>query len=220
MATKYWLQHHKYDELGSLPDNFIIHTSKDCCQKATGDPVFMIVGGHDLKEIEEKIGIELPVKQSRKGIYILWQKFYIKRVQYLKDEQKYEIAGKNGQVFAPPILLDSPEFDEFRKHYMTSGFINITQAAYLRTLRELTGEKLPQQAVKPIATAEQKAKVPVPLEVYQNLQSISHQKAVKMLDVTSVLQHSRKLGLFHVAQWIEANRNDYLKGTVNGFLPD
>jgi hypothetical protein len=44
MATKYWLQYHKYDERGE-PEGFIINTTKSSCDKARGDLVFHMTTG-------------------------------------------------------------------------------------------------------------------------------------------------------------------------------
>ncbi|MGA9379720.1 MAG: hypothetical protein WBV73_13225 [Phormidium sp.] len=220
MAVKYWLQYHKYDELGHLPNNFIIHTRKACSQNALGDVVFLIVGGSDLKEVGEEIGIDLSLTGNGKKIYIFWEKFVIKKVKYLQESQEYEITGNKGVVFDPPILLNSTEFQEFRKHYSTSGLINISNASYLPTLLNLSGEKV--KSVTPPTDSSQKyvkTKVKVPQIIYSNLEAIRKHKAIKMSDCKAVIQHARKIGLPQLAKWIEANLKNYMIGTVNGFEP-
>jgi hypothetical protein len=139
MATKYWLQYHKYDERGE-PEGFIINNTKSSCDKARGDLVFLIVGGSFTNEIASQLGIKLP--SGRKGLktYVLWEKFIIETVEYIAERSGYEIRGTQGVVFKPQILLDSPEFYEFRSRYMTTGFKNIGNTAYLPILLNLSGE--------------------------------------------------------------------------------
>lgn len=139
MATKYWLQYHKYDEHG-FPGNFIINTTKHSCKNAIGDLAFLIVGGSFTEELAHKKKINLPIGRSGLKTYLLWEKFTIQTVEYIPDYGEYEIMGSRGVVLNPPILLDSPEFYEFRRKYMTSGFINIANAAYLPTLLKLSGK--------------------------------------------------------------------------------
>ncbi len=139
MATKYWLQYHKYDEHGE-PGDFIINTAKPSCKNAIGDLVFLIVGGSFTEEIAHQKGFNLPTDRRGLKTYILWEKFIIEEVNYIPEYGEYAIMGSKGEVFKPPILLNSLEFDEFRRKYMTSGFINIANAGYLPTLLKLSGE--------------------------------------------------------------------------------
>lgn len=139
MATKYWLQYHKYDKHG-FPGNFIINTTKPSWENAIGDLVFLVVGGSFTEEIVHQRGFNLPTGRRGLKTYILWEKFIIETVEFIPDYSEYEIMGSRGVVFNPPILLDSPEFYDFRRRYMTSGFINIANAAYLPTLLKLSGE--------------------------------------------------------------------------------
>lgn len=143
MATKYWLQYHKYDEHG-FPGNFIINTTKSSCKNAIKDLVFLIVGGSFTEEIAHEKGFNLLNRHKGRKTYLLWEKFIIEPPVEPPDEYgEYEIKGGNGSrdiVFKPPILLDSPEFYEFRRKYMTSGFINIANADYLPALLKLSGE--------------------------------------------------------------------------------
>ncbi|XWK87485.1 MAG: hypothetical protein U7127_25340 [Phormidium sp.] len=220
MAVKYLLQYHKYDELGHLPNNFIIHSRKACSQNALGDVVFLIVGGSDFKEVGEKIGIDLSLTGNGKKSYIFWQKFVIKKVKYLKESEEYEITGDKGVVFDPPILLNSTEFEEFRKRYSTSDLINISNASYLSTLLHLSGEKV--KSLMPSTDSSQKyvkIKVKVPQMIYSNLEAVRKHKAIKMSDCKAVIQHAHNIGLPQLAKWIEANLRNYMIGTVNGFEP-
>jgi len=138
MAPKYWLQYHKYDE-HKFPGKFIINTAKPSCEKAKGDLVFLIVGGSFTEEIARQKGFNLPTGRRGLKTYILWEKFIIETVEFLPKYGEYEIMGSQGKVFDPPVLLDYPDFYEFRRKYMTSGFINIANADYLPTLLKLSG---------------------------------------------------------------------------------
>ena len=142
MGIKYWIQYHKYDEHG-FPGSFIINTTKSACENAIGDVAFLIVGGSFTEQLAHQMGFNLPSRRRGLKTYVLWEKFVIQTVEYKPEYSEYEIRGTQGGrsvVFEPPILLDSPEFYEFRKKYMVTGFMNITNAAYLPTLLKLSRE--------------------------------------------------------------------------------
>ena len=78
-----------------------------------------------------------------KRIYFLWEKFEIEQVERCSDGQFFATGSKRYRNFTPLLLLnDTLGFEEFRKRYMTSGFINIAKnpPPYVQTLLKLSGE--------------------------------------------------------------------------------
>lgn len=141
VEPRYWVQYHNYENLGHLPseleldfddvqydsNEFMpgISTSKRAVLDAVGDTVFLIVG----------IG-EHP-KQ-----YYLWSQFIIEEVQIAEDhaegETPYDAFG-DGYLMSPPQLLNSNNFNKFKKHCgnFGFGFMNIVGSPYTAILNQL-----------------------------------------------------------------------------------
>ncbi|MBD2682188.1 MULTISPECIES: GIY-YIG nuclease family protein [Nostoc] len=144
---KFWVQYHNYNALGYLPAEYIIDeylveeidydealtgigTNKRSVLNTVGDTVFLIVG------IGEK------PKQ-----YYLWSKFICEEINIQENENllSYSAFG-SGHLLDSPQLLNSKEFNEFKKYCgnFGFGFMRIKESGegsiYLDTLKEI-GEK-------------------------------------------------------------------------------
>lgn len=140
---RFWVQYHNYENLGYLPAELNldiyagqsydfsetlsgINTGKRAVLGAVGDSVFLIVG----------IG-------SHPKQYYLWYRFVIEEVQITENpvegQAPYDALGA-GNFVNPPQLLNSNEFDEFKKHCgnFGFGFMNIANSPYLSTLEKLS----------------------------------------------------------------------------------
>ena len=145
--TKIFLQTHKIAENG-LPTTRGpggIVTGKDWIEKKENwGLVFLITTGTYKAYRQAGFRKDLPaVTPASKRIYLLWEKFEIEQVRRRGEGCFIATGNKRHQIFAPPLLLNGTAgFEEFRKQYMTSGFINLAKnwPPYLQTLLEVSGE--------------------------------------------------------------------------------
>ncbi|PSB35002.1 hypothetical protein [Chlorogloea sp. CCALA 695] len=143
--TKIYLQTHKV-ELWGLPSTEGeggIYTNKSWIEKQENwGLVFLVVTGTPKQYREVGFEQKLPeITLSSKRIYFLWEKFEIEQVKQCSDGQFLATGNKRHQIFTPSLLLNNTiGFEEFRKHYMTSGLINLAKNCppYLQTLLELS----------------------------------------------------------------------------------
>lgn len=149
---KFWVQYHNYNALGYLPAEAIIDecleeidydealpgisTNKRSVLNTVGDTIFLIVGiGKNPKQ------------------YYLWSKFICEEINIRENENSfYYSAFGSGHLLNSPQLLNSKEFNEFKKYCgnFGFGFMRIKEpgegSIYLDTLKEIA-EKL-----KPVKT--------------------------------------------------------------------
>ena len=64
---------------------------------------------------------------------------------------------------------------------------------------------------------EQDQPVQVPAGVYRGLMAVRHSGQTNMLKVGMVQYVANELGYHNAADWIEENRNAYIRGVHNGF---
>ena len=148
--TKIYLQTHKVELYGLSSTEGTegiggIFTSKSWIEKEENwGSVFLITTGTYKQYREARFKQDLPnIMPSSKRIYFLWEKFEIEQVKRCSDGQFFATGSKRYRSFTPLLLLnDTLGFEEFRKHYMTSGLINLARnrPPYLQTLLELSGE--------------------------------------------------------------------------------
>jgi hypothetical protein len=64
---------------------------------------------------------------------------------------------------------------------------------------------------------EQDEPVRVPAGVYRGLMAVRHSGQTSVLEVDTVKYVANELGYHDAADWIEDNRNAYIRGVHNGF---
>ncbi|UBF29435.1 GIY-YIG nuclease family protein [Kovacikia minuta CCNUW1] len=142
---KFWIQYHNYNKLGYLPGEFSldnsnarpeeiddllsgISTGKRAVLSSEGDTVFLIVG----------------IGENPKQYYLMY-KFIVEDIQIREDanadqgKMRYDAFG-DGWLINPPQLLNSLDFDQFKKYCgnFGFGFMSISRASYLETLNSLS----------------------------------------------------------------------------------
>jgi hypothetical protein len=143
---KVWIQYHNYNKLGYLPgelllddfDNGVerfqdelsgISTGKRAILNAKGDTAFLIVG----------------IGENPKQYYLMYR-FVIEDIQIRegaeaasKGEMLYDAFG-DGWFVNPPQLLNSSDFDTFRKYCgnFGFGFMAVNRSPYSETLNNLS----------------------------------------------------------------------------------
>jgi hypothetical protein len=156
IEPKFWIQYHNCDKLGYMPNESIfddsndvdvdiddtfssISTDKRDVLSAKGDTVFLIAGiGKNPKQ------------------YYLMSRFIIEEVETISEEAESNQEGEmnysaygNGWVVNPPQLLNSEDFNVFKKYCgnFGFGFMSASKSDYLKTLVRLS-EKYRTQTVK------------------------------------------------------------------------
>lgn len=66
---------------------------------------------------------------------------------------------------------------------------------------------------------EKSIKVEVPQEVLEGLNAVREVGTFNMFDVEGVIAQAAALDYQEAAEWIEDNRNTYLRGIFQGFRP-
>lgn len=156
IEPKFWVQYHNCDKLGYMPsegifddstdvdvdidDNFSsISTDKRAVLSAKGDTVFLIAG----------------IGRNPKQYYLMYR-FIIEEVETISEESETNRQGEmaysafgNGWVVNPPQLLNSEDFNVFKKYCgnFGFGFMPASNSDYLKTLITLS-EKYRTQTVK------------------------------------------------------------------------
>ena len=156
IEPKFWIQYHNCDKLGYIPnegmfddsnnvdvdidDTFSsISTDKRDVLSAKGDTVFLIAG----------------IGKNPKQFYLM-SRFIIEEVETISEETECKQEGEmnysafgNGWVVNPPQLLNSEDFNVFKKYCgnFGFGFMSASKSDYLKTLVRLS-EKYRTQTVK------------------------------------------------------------------------
>ena len=145
-GSKFWTQYHNYNKLGYLPGELMLDECDDVIEKyqdalsgvstgkrailnAKGDTVFLVVG----------------IGDNPKQYYLLYR-FIIEDIQIKADaeanqkgEMLYDAFG-DGWFVNPPQLLNSSDFDGFKKHCgnFGFGFMAVDKSPYLKTLEDVS----------------------------------------------------------------------------------
>ena len=156
IEPKFWIQYHNCDKLGYIPAESIfddsnnvdvdiddtfssISTDKKDILSAKGDTVFLIAG----------------IGKNPKQFYLM-SRFIIEEVETISEETECKQKGEmnysafgNGWVVNPPQLLNSEDFNVFKKYCgnFGFGFMSASKSDYLKTLVRLS-EKYRTQTVK------------------------------------------------------------------------
>ncbi|PZO39817.1 MAG: hypothetical protein DCF19_13060 [Pseudanabaena frigida] len=156
IEPKFWIQYHNCDKLGYIPAESIfddsnnldvdiddafssISTDKRAILSAKGDTVFLIAG----------------IGKNPKQYYLMYR-FIIEEVETISEESETNLQGEmiysafgNGWVVNPPQLLNSEDFNVFKKYCgnFGFGFMSASKSDYLKTLVRLS-EKYRTQTVK------------------------------------------------------------------------
>ncbi|MFN6539346.1 MAG: GIY-YIG nuclease family protein [Nostoc sp. EkiNYC01] len=151
--TKFWVQYHNYNVLGYVPVEMIldesliekyehdevlpgISTNKRAVLNTVGDTFFLIVG----------IG-------SKPKQYYLWSKFICEEIVIndYENSHSYNAFG-TGYLIDPPQLLNSKQFNKFKKFCgnFGFGFMRIKESSeactYLSTLKDITENYKPKNS--------------------------------------------------------------------------
>jgi len=156
IEPKFWIQYHNCDKLGYIPAESIfddsnnvdvaiddtfpsISTDKRDVLSAKGDTVFLIAG----------------IGKKPKQFYLM-SRFIIEEVETISEETESNQEGEmnysaygNGWVVNPPQLLNSEDFNVFKKYCgnFGFGFMSPSKSDYLKTLVRLS-EKYRTQTIK------------------------------------------------------------------------
>ena len=156
IEPKFWIQYHNCDKLGYIPPEYMfddsnnvdvdiddtfssISTDKRDVLSAKGDTVFLIAG----------------IGKNPKQFYLM-SRFIIEEVETISEETESKQEGEmsysafgNGWVVNPPQLLNSEDFNVFKKYCgnFGFGFMSASKSDYLKTLVRLS-EKYRTQTVK------------------------------------------------------------------------
>lgn len=148
---KFWVQYHNYNVLGYVPVEMIldesliekyyyeevspgISTNKRAVLNTVGDTVFLIVGiGNKPKQ------------------YYIWSKFICEEIvtNNYENSHSYDAFG-TGYLIDPPQLLNSKQFNEFKRFCgnFGFGFMRIKESSeprtYLTTLKDITEHYKPK----------------------------------------------------------------------------
>jgi hypothetical protein len=214
---KVYMQYHRYDEYGKPSNLGGISTRNARIIETINwgvDQVLLMIGGQFSSSDLGNFSLNnIQLSSRRQRLYFIWEKFTPLGTNYTPGDESdfdYQVYGRSWEIYEPPILLKSRQFESFWHGHRRHGFLCLSD---LGTPFPELSEKFPDLFPPPAPIEPVSVRQPI----YQGLQFIQARLPRRQRGIPQEAEQLlRQFGYNAAADWVRQNPHAYLKFARNG----